>query len=162
MNTKYWIEKLSLQPHPEGGFYRETYRSSLEITPKGFPGNRASSTAIYFLLEGGDFSALHRLRSDEMWHFYAGSTLLLRAISHEGSATEIKLGNNPEAGEHFQAVVKAGDWFGACLQDAHSFALVACTVAPGFDFTDFELGERAGLVKAYPQHRTLIKTLTRT
>jgi predicted cupin superfamily sugar epimerase len=165
-SAQYWIAKLSLQPHPEGGFYAETYRSSLvlrrEALPPPFGEARSASTAIYFLLEGIDFSAFHRLRSDEMWHFHTGGTLIVHVIDPEGAATEIKLGNDPESGEAFQAVVQAGHCFGSCLKDPHSFALVGCTVAPGFDFADFEWGKRTELVKTYPQHRELILRLTRS
>lgn len=166
MNTsEYWIRKLALERHPEGGFYRETYRSPLtvgsELLPSTFQGERAASTAIYFLLRDDDFSALHRLRSDEMWHFYAGSTLIVHLIDAQGDAREIRLGPDLDAGESLQGVVPAGCWFGACLKNENSFALVGCTVAPGFDFADFELGKRAELVASYPQHRRLIEHLTR-
>jgi uncharacterized protein len=164
-SAQYWIDKLSLRPHPEGGFYRETYRSPLTIAKQslstGFAGDRSASTAIYFLLEGRDFSALHRLRADEMWHFYAGNPLFVHAIDPAGIATEIKLGSNPDAGETFQAVVTAGCWFGSCLKEEDSFGLVGCTVAPGFDFADFELGDRTELVNNFPKHHELIERLTR-
>jgi uncharacterized protein len=159
----YWIERLNLTPHPEGGFYRQTYSADLILDdlPSQFSGSRAASTAIYFLLEGADFSALHRLRSDELWHFYAGRRLSVQVISPEGEYSEILLGSNPEAGESFQAVVTAGCWFGSRLADETSFALVGCTVAPGFDFADFELANRDDLIAMYPQHRRLIAELTR-
>jgi len=164
-NGRYWIEKLGLQPHPEGGYYRETYRAKLEIDrealPAAFGGNRPVSTAIYFLLDGDDFSALHRLRSDEIWHFYAGGGLVVEVIDQAGTRSSILLGSDPEAGEVFQAGVKAGCWFGSRVRDAGTFALVGCTVAPGFDFADFEMGERAELVGKYPEHRKVIEQLTR-
>jgi predicted cupin superfamily sugar epimerase len=165
-DAQYWIAKLGLLPHPEGGYYRQTYRADLMIakealSPK-FTGARAASTAIYFLLDGGNFSAFHRLRSDELWHFYAGSSLLVHVIAENGTYSQIQLGNNPEEGEVFQAVVKAGCWFASCLKDPNSFALVGCTVAPGFDFEDFELAKRSELTKLFPQYRKLIEQLTRT
>jgi predicted cupin superfamily sugar epimerase len=163
--ASYWIEKLGLIPHPEGGYYRQTYRSELVFPqaalPARFEGSRAASTAIYFLLEGEDFSAFHRLRSDEMWHFYSGGALTVYAIEKDGSCREIQLGSDPGRGQVFQAVVKAGNWFASRLRDPKSFALVGCTVSPGFDFADFELAKREELVRQYPQHRGLIERLTR-
>jgi len=165
-SAQYWIGRLGLIPHPEGGYYRETYRSSLiiakEALPAQFSGPRLVSTAIYFLLDGENFSAFHRLRSDELWHFYAGGSLLVHVIQENGRHSEIPIGSNPEAGESLQAVVKAGSWFASSVRDPSSFALVGCTVAPGFDFEDFELGRRSDLIGLYPQHRGLIERLTRS
>jgi uncharacterized protein len=164
-DAAYWIEKLGLEAHPEGGYYRQTYRADLvlakEKLPAQFMGARAVSTAIYFVLEGENISALHRLRSDEVWHFYVGSTLVVGVIDEEGQYSEILLGRDAEAGEALQAVVKAGCWFGSRVRDGKGFALVGCTVAPGFDFEDFEMGMREELVRAYPQHREVIEALTR-
>ncbi|HZQ96634.1 MAG TPA: cupin domain-containing protein [Candidatus Sulfotelmatobacter sp.] len=161
----YWIEKLGLERHPEGGYYRQTYRAqdtiAREALPLRYSGARAAATGIYFLLREGEFSAFHRLRSDEMWHFYQGSPLLVHVIEPAGEYWTIRLGSEAEKGEVFQAVVKAGCWFGSELVDPDSYALVGCTVAPGFDFEDFELGKRLELVRAYPRHRRLIERLTR-
>jgi uncharacterized protein len=163
--AQYWIDQLKLEPHPEGGFFRQTYRAPLVLEqhalPPTFRGRRNASTAIYFLLAGEDFSALHRLAADEVWHFYAGSTLLVHSIDLDGSPSVTKLGQNPEAGEQFQCVAPAGHWFGSCLEEPKEYALAGCTVAPGFDFADFEMGERGGLIAQYPQHRKLIEKLTR-
>ena len=165
-DARYWIEALKLIPHPEGGYYRETYRPGLSIPkealPTQFTGARLISTAIYFLLGGDDFSAFHRLRSDELWHFYAGSALSVHVIDEQGSHSEIRVGSDFEAGEVFQAVVKGGCWFASQVRNRESFALVGCTVAPGFDFEDFELARRGELTRQYPQHRVLIEQLTRT
>ncbi|MFY9793417.1 MAG: cupin domain-containing protein [Candidatus Sulfotelmatobacter sp.] len=164
-DAAYWIKKLSLEAHPEGGFYRQTYRADLVLAkdalPPEFTGARAASTAIYFLLEGENFSAFHRLRSDEVWHFYVGSTLVVHVLDQQGSYSEILLGTDPEAGEALQAVVKAGYWFASRVRDGKGFALVGCTVAPGFDFEDFEMAKREELVRDYPQHRKVIERLTR-
>jgi predicted cupin superfamily sugar epimerase len=164
-DAEYWIEKLRLEAHPEGGYYRQTYKSDLilakESLPGKFTGARAASTAIYFLLEGQNFSAFHRLRSDEVWHFYVESSLAVHVIDEEGRYSEILLGSDAEAGEVLQAVVKAGCWFASRVRDGKSFALVGCTVAPGFDFEDFEMGKREELVRVYPQHRGVIERLTR-
>jgi predicted cupin superfamily sugar epimerase len=165
-DARYWIEKLRLEPHPEGGYFRQTYRSEVSLAksalPAGFGGARAASTAIYFLLEGEEFSAFHRLRSDEMWHFYVGDPLIVHVIDPNGSYSEIQLGSQAEAGEVLQAVVTAGCWFASRVRDAKSYALVGCTVSPGFDFEDFELANRKELVRIYPQHAKLIETLTRS
>ena len=149
-----------MSPHPEGGFYRATYKSDLTIAqsalPGNFHGNRSASTAIYFLLAGNDFSAFHRLASDEVWHFYAGSALVVYVIDPEGNRSELHLGDGA-----FQGVVNAGCWFASRLKDPSGFALVGCTVAPGFEFADFELAARAELIRIYPAHRKLIEELTR-
>jgi predicted cupin superfamily sugar epimerase len=163
--AKYWIEKLHLEAHPEGGYFRQTYRSEMSIArealPAGFGGARAASTAIYFLLEGKNFSAFHRLRSDEVWHFYVGDPLIVHEINAEGEYRSILLGRDPDAGQVLQAVVRAGCWFASHVADWNSFAVVGCTVAPGFDFSDFELAKRAELDARCPQHRDLIQRLTR-
>jgi predicted cupin superfamily sugar epimerase len=163
-DAAYWIKKLQLSEHPEGGYYKETYRSPELIEgdclPKRFGGPRCFSTAIYFLLEGDQFSAFHRIKSDEVWHFYTGSSLTLYIIHLNGELSEIKLGSNFEEGEMFQAVIKAGCWYGARVNDPNSYSLVGGTVAPGFDFKDFELAERKKLIELYPQHRSIIEKLT--
>jgi uncharacterized protein len=164
-DAAYWIRKLELEPHPEGGYYRQTYRADLvlpeESLPPNFTGPRSVSTAIYFLLDAENFSAFHRLRSDELWHFYAGGALLVHVIEADGHYFKIQLGNDPEGGDVLQSIVKAGCWFASKVKDGKSFALVGCTVAPGFDFEDFELAEREELARSYPQHRELIERLTR-
>lgn len=165
MNTaQRWIDGLNLVRHPEGGYFRETYRSTETVArsclPARFTGDRAFSTAIYFLLQGDDFSALHRIKQDEVWHFYDGSTLTIHVIDLEGKYSAIQLGRNLEAGEQPQAVVAAGCLFGATVAD-QSWALVGCTVAPGFDFADFEMPGREELCRSYPQHREIIERLTR-
>ena len=164
MTATYWIEKLHLQAHPEGGYFAETYRSSEQVQaahlPERYGGKRSFSTGIYFLLEYPEFSALHRIKSDEMWHFYAGNTLLVYVIEPDGKLEIIRLGRNPEAGEQFQAVVKAGCWFGSRPEKKNTYSLVGCTVAPGFDFADFEMAERKELLRQFPQHQSVIELLT--
>lgn len=126
-----WIEKLELQPHPEGGFYRETYRGPDTIKPcclaDGYDGPRSVSTAIYFLLDGEQVSRFHRLRSDELWHHYAGCALDLHVIRPGGAYERERVGRDVLAGEAPQAVISAGAWFGATLSDRRSFALLGCT-----------------------------------
>jgi len=163
--AKLWIEGLQLRRHPEGGWFRENYRSEEVLAAAGLPrrfgGDRAFSTAIYFLLEGEDFSALHRIKQDEVWHFYDGSPLTLHVIDPEGRYSTIEVGRDLWAGEVPQAVVKAGCLFGATVNDTRSYALVGCTVAPGFDFADFEMPGLEELCRLYPRQRQVIERLTR-
>jgi len=165
MEAKDWIEVLQLQRHPEGGFFRETYRSPETIArqhlPPRFSGDRAFATAIYFLLQGNDVSALHRIKQDEVWHFYEGGSLTIYVIAADGDLSKVRLGRDVRAGEVLQAVVRADCLFGARLNEPRSYALVGCTVAPGFDFADFEMPARHELVQRYPQHKAIIEELTR-
>ncbi|MEP6747325.1 MAG: cupin domain-containing protein [Bacteroidota bacterium] len=162
----YWITKLQLNAHIEGGAYTRTYSSDLIIPQShlstNFHGPRPVSTAIYFLLKKDQFSAMHRIASDELWHFYYGDPLIVYELDVAGNLTKHLLGNNPENNEHFQCLVKAGSWFGAAVKDGSAYSLAGCTVAPGFDFADFELGERNVLLKLYPQYAEIICQLTRT
>lgn len=160
-----WIQDLKLERHPEGGWFRDVYRASEAIPrdalPERFVGDRAFSTAIYFLLNETDVSALHRIKQDEVWHFYDGSPLTIHQIDPAGTYSTIALGRNVQADETLLAVVEAGSLFGASVNDTSSFSLVGCTVAPGFDFDDFEMPSRAQLQEQYPQHRDIIEKLTR-
>lgn len=162
--ASYWIDKLSLTPHVEGGAFREVYRSELIIPrsslPLFFQGARSASTSIYFLLEQGQYSAFHRIAADELWHFYYGDALVVYEITHGGQMVEHRLGSNPENGEVFQTVVKAGSWFASTPAPGSEYALVGCTVAPGFDFEDFELAKREALTQMYPEHAAIIARLT--
>lgn len=164
MDYKNIIEKLKLVKHPEGGHYIETYRSG-GIIPKsvlseGYSGDRNYATLIYYMLTGNDISCFHRLRSDEIWHFYAGSQVLIYIIDDNGKFKTIKLGNNPGKDEVFHCIIKAGLWFGAELAVKSSYALMGCTVSPGFHFDDFEIGSRDKLLKKFPEHKELIIKLT--
>lgn len=158
-NADYYIEKLGLTSHIEGGAFKETYRSDLKIAhkylPPAFKGKRNVSTAIYFLLKEGQFSAMHRIASDELWHFYAGSTLNIYELDAQGQLHIHKLGSDLEAGESFQIVIKAGSWFGSRCEVPGSFSLVACTVAPGFDFEDFELADKNTFINQFPEHKDI-------
>ncbi len=167
--AKYWISRLALQPHPEGGYFREIYRSREQIKagalPARYGGPRAFATSIYFLLAGTQRSTLHRLASDEQWHFYAGHTLLLYMLAPDGTCRKVRLGRALDAGEQFQTVIPTGTWMGARLDEnapagGRGYALIGCTVAPGFEFRDFEAGKRADLLRRFPRHRKLITALT--
>lgn len=160
-DVNYWVENLGLLPHPEGGFYKETYRSPMQGNFDGFDGKRNVSTGIYFLLTQGNFSAFHKIKSDEIWHFYAGDALEIYCFSPQGQLTVINLGLDLEKGELPQAVVPQDCWFASRVAKAGDYALVGCTVAPGFDFQDFQLAERNDLLRAYPRHGEIISELTR-
>jgi predicted cupin superfamily sugar epimerase len=165
---KYSIDKLvidlNLTPHPEGGFYREIFRSE-GIFPvsddSAFPSGRNYSTAIYFLLTDGNFSALHRIRSDETWHYYNGDPTLVVEITPEGKLIQTVLGPYIDQGQVFQYTVKAGHWFGSMVANNGTYSLTGCTVAPGFDFRDFEMADRHQITKEFIEHADLIRRFTR-
>jgi uncharacterized protein len=158
------IDQLKLTKHPEGGFYKETYRSDFVITknalPSFFESNRNISTSIYFLLPSGEKSLLHRIKSDEVWYYHKGSTLLIYILMNTGLAIH-RLGPSLGDGDRFQIIVPANSWFGAVVEEKDSFTLCGCNVAPGFDFLDFELGSRQELLSLYPQFQNEIATLTK-
>jgi predicted cupin superfamily sugar epimerase len=160
-----WVERLDLQKHPEGGYYRETYRGADLVNQdqslSRYSGKRNTSTAIYYLLMGQDFSAFHKLKSDEIFHFYAGSALDVHIISEQGDYSYVKLGNNPDNNEVLQLVIPYGNWFASAVSEAESYSLIGCTVSPGFDFHDFFLGEKDNLLNLYPQHTQIINRFTR-
>lgn len=162
--AEYWIEHLQLQPHPEGGYYRETYRSREEIAPEGLParfkGYRSASTAIHFLLTQKDRSLFHRIKSDEVWHFHYGDPLNIYVLTERGLIT-YRLGDDLTKGEALQIVVKANHWFGAATSNDGKYTLVSCTVAPGFDFQDFEIAERNQLLREFPDEKEIIIRLTK-
>ncbi len=157
--ARYWIEQLNLQPHPEGGFFKETYRALGTVTLDDNC-TRSYSTGIYFLLLENIFSAFHRIKSDEMWHFYAGDSIHIYWLDTKGQLRIETLGSNFEKNEQFQLVVPAHTWFAARMAQPNTFGLVGCTVAPGFDFQDFEMANRDMLIKKYPAHQRLITELT--
>jgi predicted cupin superfamily sugar epimerase len=160
-----FVQQYNLQAHPEGGWYKETYRSSENIPglslPERFGGERNFSTAIYFLLEQGNFSAFHKIKSDECWHFYAGDTLHVYVLHDDGKMEIIKLGSDIMNGELFQYVVPANCWFASRPAPASKFCFVGCTVAPGFDFADFEMAKAETLIELFPLHEKIIKELCR-
>lgn len=160
MKTKeYWVEKLNLEQHPEGGYFKETYRSEETIEIENIEGKRNLATGIYFLIDSGNFSAFHRIKSDEMWHFYGGDPLVVHMIDDEGNYIRQTIGADIEKGELLQFVVPANVWFASEVVERGDYSLVGCTVSFGFDFRDFELAT-AYLSEQYPEHSKIIERLT--
>ncbi len=147
------IQFYQLEPHPEGGYFKETYRSSLSLSTE--KGERCASTAIMFLITKNSISHFHRLSADEGWHFYDGDPLRLLQITPQGELLEITMGRNPQRGEKLQHIVPAGHWFASTSYGDYS--LVGCTVAPGFEFSDFEMGIKSSLQEAFPQHKSILE-----
>ncbi len=154
-NWRSVAELYGLKEHPEGGYFRETYRASGVVPGTG----RSFSTAVYYLLAAGQRSRLHRLKSDELWHFYLGGPLAVAQLFPDGRTVTVLLGRDAAAGQRLQHAVPAGCWFGAYPAEGTEYSLVGCTVAPGFDFADLELGDRESLLKAFPAAVELIKKL---
>jgi len=159
MTTEELIRQLQLLPHPEGGYYRETYRSAgALLTPDG--AQRNTCTAIYYLLEGIDKSHFHRIRSDELWFFHAGEPLEIFEIV-DGQLATVMLGMDVQAGQSPSLLIPANTWFAARVRASSGFSLVSCTVSPGFDFADFELASRAKLTGEFPNLEQVIVDFTR-
>ena len=163
-SAEYWIRHFGLIKHPEGGYYNETYRSdeliSGESLPERFKGKYSFSTAIYYLLKSGDFSKFHRLKSDEIWHFYAGSPLNIFIIEQNGNLRKHLIGSGKENEELFQVLIPAMCWISAVPMEKDSYSLVGCTVAPGFEYKDLEFGNIDELIAQYPHHKEIIEMLT--
>jgi predicted cupin superfamily sugar epimerase len=162
-DAAYWINRLGLTAHPEGGFFRETYRAAGSVSAaelSEFDGPRSFSTAIYFLLRSLDRSVFHRIKSDELWHFYAGTSVDIYVLQGSGLKT-FRLADPSLKDGQFQLIVPAGCWFAARVNDPESYALCGCTVAPGFDFRDFEIADRKLLLKEFPTENQIIEQLTR-
>lgn len=160
------IEQLGLSPHPEGGYFKETYRSEgtipKSVLPSQYQGDRNYATSIYFLLTSGNFSAFHKILQDEQWHFYAGSPILVHMISPDGLYSKVKVGSDLDKDEVPQFTVPGGFWFASEVIAADHWALAGCTVSPGFDFFDFTLAAREDLTRQFPKHKEIIHRLTRT
>lgn len=163
-SARHWIRSLQLMAHPEGGFYREVYRADEGVDRKALParysGSRAFSTAIYYLLRSQDVSRFHRIASDEIWHFYAGSSLTLHVIDPGGGYQAVHLGVEGDRKQQPQQVIRRGDWFAATVDNPRQYTLMGCTVAPGFDFADFELASQNELAALCPRKAGLIRRLT--
>ncbi|WP_067618708.1 cupin domain-containing protein [Alicyclobacillus acidiphilus] len=168
MDANYWIETLQLEPHPEGGFYRETYHSASwmedDATVQRYGDRRRSATSIYFLLRSGDVSHFHRLKSDELWYFHAGDPLDVHTIDPAGNYRRLGLGLCQSAGQEPQLLVPKGHIFGSSPQAStapcEGYSLVSCMVTPGFDFRDFELFQQDQLLELYPNQEQIIRRLT--
>ena len=158
MTSKELIQTLSLQPHPEGGYFRETYRSAETLTTA--QGKvRNVSTAIFYLLENKNKSVFHKIKSDELWFFHQGQPLELVSIEN-GKLNKLILGNDVSRGEVPQVRIPANTWFAAKIKGDIGHSLVSCTVAPGFDFSDFELAQRHDLIKQHPDLEDVINEFT--
>jgi uncharacterized protein len=160
MNVDDWVRILALKEHPEGGWFRETWRSPIAVRTSDPDASRPSSTAIYYLLGRGGFSAFHRLIFDEVWHHYEGAPVEIHILSACGTHEVRLLGHDYAAGQRPQCAVPAHCWQGARVV-GQGVALCGCTMGPGFDFSDFELASRPALTAQYPQHQALIASLTR-
>ena len=159
------IRHLGLQPHPkEGGYFRETYRAAESFSqpalPARYKGQRSAGTAIYYLLTPTTCSALHRLETDEIFHFYLGDPIRMLQLDPDGQGRTIELGPDIMNGQQLQVVVPRGIWQGSVLEPGGKFGLVGCTVAPGFDYVDYEHGDRDSLLAGYPAFAEMIRRLT--
>ena len=164
-SAAYWIKNLELLRHPEGGYFKEIYRSGEKLAsdslPERFTNDRNYSTSIFYLLNENDFSSFHRIKSDEIWHFYAGTSMMIYILDEKGSLQKRRIGNDPEMGDELQVMITGQQWFAAEVIDKNSYGLVGCTVAPGFDFEDFELADKELLIAEYPRYKELINRLIR-
>lgn len=159
IEAKQWIEFLHMEKHPEGGYYKSSFTSINQMEFAAHDGERPLYTSIYFLLRSEDLSHFHRLKSDELWYFHAGSALTVHMIDEEGEYRQERLGIGIADGGKPQVLVKKGSIFGSTVDSENSFSLVGCMVATGFDFKDFELFTQQQLMQDYPQHQEIIERL---
>lgn len=157
MSAQNLVATLQMQPHPEGGYFKETYRSAQILATAR--GERHACTCIYYLLEGNDRSHFHRLQFDELWFFHQGQPLQIDCIQN-GQLTSIILGNDVQNGETPYAKVPANTWFGAKIKDGNGYVLVSCVMSPGFDYADFEMAKREELTNQYPNLKDVIEAYT--
>jgi len=157
--ASYWIDRLDLQPHPEGGYYREIFRSHAVVRRHNESELRNACTSIYYLLEGQDFSGFHRLKSDELWYFHSGQPINIHVLDKDGGYKCIELSDS-ETG-NLQVFIQSNCWFAAEISSKLGFALVSCAVAPGFDFSEFEMATKSSLSSVYPSQKSLIDRLCR-
>lgn len=158
-SADYWIQKLDLKPHPEGGFYSEVFRSSINVDlqklPIGYKGDRRVASSIYFMLRSGDISKMHRLKSDELWYYHCGSPIQIYIIDQEGNKHTKILGPDADNNESFCVHIPAGNIFAAEILKPDTYSLMSCVVAPAFEFDDFEMFDKDDLIQAYPKHTEL-------
>jgi predicted cupin superfamily sugar epimerase len=155
----YWIKHLALQRHPEGGYYKEVFRSAQQVNRSGEKTHRKACTSIYYLLEGEDYSGFHRILSDEVWYFHKGYPLHIHVISEQGIHETHELSDKTTGS--LSVVVPAGLWFAAELPTKTDYCLVSCAVAPGFEFSEFEMADKTELGKTYSQYKTIFERLCR-
>ena len=158
-NATYWIQQLSLLPHPEGGFYKEVFRSQQQVNRLGADAVLQACTSIYYLLEGEDYSGFHKISSDEIWYFHKGAPLTVHVINAEGEHQALQLSDQPDGS--LSLVVPAGLWFAAEVPGKTGYALVSCAVAPGFEFSEFEMAKKEELIETYPGNEELFERLCR-
>lgn len=162
MNTHtatYWIEQLGLIPHPEGGFYKESFRSSQHVQKANYAGNRSACTSIYYLLSENDYSSFHRLDADEIWYFHLGAPLHIHVIDQEGTHVVHELSD--QASGQLSVIIPAGLWFAAEIPSRIGYTLASCAVAPGFEFSTFEMAKKESMAQNFPEHTVLIHKLCR-
>lgn len=159
MNADYWIGQLEMEEHPEGGYFKQSFKAEETISPESHPGIRNLFTSIYFLLRSENISHFHQLKSDELWYFHAGSSLTVHIIDRSGQYRQEKLGLAIEKGERPQVLVEKGAIFGSSVDAEDTFSLVGCMVSPGFDFADFKLFSQKELLEKFPQHEGVIRRL---
>ena len=158
-NAAFWIDYLKLEPHPEGGYYKEIFRSGIEVVKPSTSKTYQACTSIYYLLEGKDYSGFHRLSSDEIWYFHKGVPLLIHVIDEEGNYTVLELSDSWNGS--LSIVIRAGLWFAAEIPGKAGFALVSCAVAPAFEFSEFEMAQKKEMQLLYPQHTEILEKLCR-
>lgn len=162
-DAKYWIEKLQMTQHPEGGYFTETYRSDEKLSqtqlPNRYKSDRVFGTSIYFLLTTNSVSNFHRLNSDEIWHFHLGGMARIHFLFEDGTINSRLIGSDLDEGARLQVTIPRGSWFAAEVIKG-DFILVGCTVSPGFEFEDFVLADQQELLSAYPEHQTLVERFT--
>lgn len=163
-DPQYYVSKLGLTPHREGGYYKETFQSTELISDQElsvqFEGERKIYTSIYFLLTSNDISHFHRLKSDELWYFHTGSPLTIHIIDEDGNYKEVKLGLNLDDGEVPQILVPKNSIFGSSVTEEDTYSLVGCMVSPGFEYKDFQLFTQRELLEKYPEHKDVIMKMT--
>ena len=155
----YWIDHLKLLPHPEGGYYKEVFRSEHQVARLGSGEIKQACTSIYYLLEGKDFSGFHRIASDEIWYFHKGSPLIIQVIDKAGAHLKFEVSDRPSG--QLSVVIEAGLWFAAEIETGEGFTLVSCAVAPGFEYDEFEMAKKQVMITNFPQHKELFERLCR-
>lgn len=155
------IKHLSLKPHPEGGYYKEIYRCNIYTLINKSGQNRSLSTSIYYLLLSDQVSLLHELKSDEIWYHHLGSQLTIHCFDYKSGYKKLQLGSKVENEEMPQVIIPAGTIFGAEVNGSNTFVLTGCMVSPGFDFNDFKMTDRTGLLEKFPDYKEIIVKLTK-